>query len=88
MGNKDGIFEYGCNHKLSALEEDYSSSLFFLSAIKEGRIERVSATARQDTKNFGGEEMAPQEMGERPGREKRTEEHFPLPSRRLLGTPF
>lgn len=46
VGNKNGIFEYGCNHKLSDLEEDYSSSVFFLSAINEGRIERVSATAR------------------------------------------
>lgn len=32
--------------------------------------------------------MAPQEMGERPGREKKTEEPFSSPIQEALGDPF
>lgn len=50
--------------------------------------EGVCPERRQDTKYLGGEDPPSQDMGERPGKERRTEEYSFLPSRRLLGTPF
>lgn len=86
MGNNDEIYEYGCNHKLSALEEDSSSSLFSLSAGKEDGAERVSEPQEgRITPIFGVKRHHSRKREQSLG--GRTEEYFSLPSRRLWG-PF
>ena len=50
VGDKDGVFEYGFNHKFSA----HSSSLFSLPASQEGGIGRVSALKEGRIPNIWG----------------------------------
>lgn len=49
--------------------------------------EGVCPARRLDTKYLHGEEPPSWEMGEGPGKERRTEGYFSLPSKSLLGTP-